>query len=147
MWAMGPAPYNVDAVALWSVGSVCAAGTVVTTAVKVLVVRRMRGSANPTSSLRVVAATAVESLLLIGALYLLQIPVETSPGFVTALLAGFFVGSGTANWAALNTGPIYGHWRRVGWVSFITLIFPVVQSGIAILIGPSLITWFIRMFP
>ena len=147
MATMGPPPYNVEAVMLWSIGSVCSAGVVAAAAAKIFVVRRMRTSADAVPSPRLAVATGAEGLLLIAALYLLQIPVETDATTVAALLAFFFTGAALVNWVALRTEPVRGGSRRLGQVLLVTLIFPVIQTMVAVTIGPPLSAWFIKLFP
>jgi hypothetical protein len=144
---LGPAPFDVERVMRWTVGSVCLIGVAVAALIKIGLVAQLCKPDQPPAPRRLVAATLAEGGLLIAALYLLQIPVETDASTIVLLLAFFFTGAILANWLALRKLPSAGSRRRLRYVLLLTMIYPVVQTAVAFTLGPILGRWFVHLFP
>lgn len=143
----GPTPYDVERVMRWTIGSLCFIGVALAVIIKLLVAARQCGPSAAVPARRLMIATIAEGGLLITALYLLQIPIETDAFTVLYLLAFFFAGAILANWLALRKLPSAGGWQSLGRVLLMTLIYPAVQTAVAFTLGPPLNGWFIKLFP
>jgi hypothetical protein len=143
----GPPPYDVEMVMRWSIGSITALGVLFAFLIKRALVWRLAAAPDRPATSRLALASVAEGLLLIAALYTLQIPTSVGTGTLVGLVAFILVGACIANGLALRRPPGSARSRHLGWTLLVTLIYPFTQTLVALTLGPSLNGWFIRLFP
>ena len=137
----GPLPYNVAVVLPLSIGAAFTLGGVIAIAVKAFAIRPSGSNGRPIAMWRIALVTIIEAALFLFLWF------EAQGRDWQPFLAADLVMAAIANYVTVGRGSAPGAMRQAGRLLGLTVIFPIVQTGIVFGLFDWLVQSFARLFP